>query len=302
MAPANGARMTRDKGRSLTRREFDAVIRRAAEIASSDPEGGEGALTEGELFRIAGEVGLSEQHVRRALSEVRSGASGGGPLDRIFGPSAVSAARVVEGSPEALADEIDDFLVASRLLQPVRRGVGILQYRPALDWASQLARAASFSSRKSYVASAKSVEVRLERVDDNRTLIDLVVDPGTRNDDVAGAVIVGAMGGIAAGGFTGVMITAVAPFALAVSAGVAVGAAVWGAIGYAFGVNHVKKVTEVRAEVEGVLDALELGDSLQPPPASWRRWVKRHFHGVARDLISNDDDYDERNYDKGRRR
>jgi hypothetical protein len=44
--------------------------------------------------------------------------------------------------------------------------------------------------------------------------------------------------------------------------------------------------------VEGVLDALETGMSLEPPPASWRRWVKRQFHGVARDLMSGDDEED----------
>lgn len=292
--------MTRD-GRSLTRREFDAVIRRAAELASSDSDGSEGALTEGELFRIAGEVGLSEQHVRRALADVRSGEEASGVLDRIFGPSAVRASRIVEGSPEALSDELDDFLVASRLLQPVRRGVGILQYRPAVDWASQLARAASFSSRKYYVASAKSVEVRLERVDDGRTLIELLVDPGTRSDDVAAAVIMGGMASGAAGGLAGVALAGTAPLLIAAGAGVLVGGSVWSAITWMTGRVHKKKVVEVRSEVEGVLDALELGDSLEPPPASWRRWVKRHFHGVARDLIGSTDDYDERDQHKRRR-
>jgi lipopolysaccharide biosynthesis regulator YciM len=64
------------EGRGLTRREFDAVIRRAAELSTSDPETAEGALTEAELFRIAGEVGLSRHHVHQALAEVRSGSGG----------------------------------------------------------------------------------------------------------------------------------------------------------------------------------------------------------------------------------
>ena len=65
--------MSDEVGRSLTREEFDAVIRRAAELAASDPDAGEGRLSEVELYRIAGEVGLSEGHVRTALAEVRSG-------------------------------------------------------------------------------------------------------------------------------------------------------------------------------------------------------------------------------------
>ena len=30
---------------------------------------------------------------------------------------------------------------------------------------------------------------------------------------------------------------------------------------------------EVQRELEGVLDRLELGEDLAPPPTSWRRWV-----------------------------
>jgi hypothetical protein len=284
--------MGEGEGRGLTRREFDAVIRRAAELASSEPEGVEGSLTEGELFRIGREVGLSEAHVRRALADVRSGADAGGVVDRVFGPSSVRAARVVEGAPKELAAKIDDFLVASHLLQPVRRGVAILQYRPAVDWASQLARAASFSSRKYYIASARSVEVRLERVDETQTLIEFLIDPGTRGGDIAGAVVGGGVGGGGLGALVWVGLAAVAPVGVAIGAGVVVGGGVWAGIGYAVGRYHKAKLGEVRAEVEGVLDALETGMSLEPPPASWRRWVKRQFHGVARDLMSGDDEED----------
>jgi hypothetical protein len=276
-------------GRSLTRREFDAVIRRAAELAGSDSDGPEGSVSEGELFRIAGEVGLSESHVRRALTEVRAGEVGGGRLDRLFGPAFVRASRVVPGEPEAIALEIDEFLVATQLLQRVRRGETILQYRPAVDWTSQLARAASFSSRKYYIASAKLVEVRLERVDSERTLVEFLVDPGTRKEDVALAVFGGAGAGAASGAVIGAVLASVAPLALGIGVGVLAGAGIWSGMAIGIGKAHRKKVTDVRTEVEGVLDALERGASLEPPPASWRRWVKRHFHGVARDLMGSDE-------------
>ena len=44
-------------------------------------------------------------------------------------------------------EKIDEFMVAGQLLQLVRKGVSILQYRPAVDWASQIARAASSTSK-----------------------------------------------------------------------------------------------------------------------------------------------------------
>lgn len=281
--------MDEGTGKSLSRRDFDAVIRRAAELSSSDP-GGTDELTEAELFRIAGEVGLSERHVRVALSEVRSGITAGGPLERFFGPAVVRASRVVSGSTEDLADQIDNFLVASQLLQSVRRGPAVLHYRPAVDWASQLARAASFSSRKYYVASAKSVEVHLEDMGEGRTLIEFIVEPGTRGEAFAGAGLGGGVVGVGVGIAAGASLMAVAPVVVAAGVGVALGGGIVSVVAYVVGANHKKKLREVRDEIEGILDRLETGESLEPPPASWRRWVKRNFHGVARDLMSSEND------------
>lgn len=112
-----------ESGRSITHKEFDEVIRRAAEVAASEPDAGEATLTELDLFRIA--------------------------------------------------------------------------------------QAATSTSRKYHVASAKRVEVRFEPVDDGHVLV----------------------------------------------------------------------------EMEGILDRLESEESLEPPPASWRRWVRKHFRGVAEDLL-----------------
>jgi hypothetical protein len=185
---------------------------------------------------------------------------------------------------------IDDFLVAGRLLQTVRRGSSVLQYRPAVDWASQIARAASSTSRKYYVASAKRVEVRLEEVDEGHTLVEIEVEPGTRDDYAAGGITGGIAGGGALGTGVGWAIAAAGPAALAVAAGVLVGSAFLGGLCWITGYFHKKRLLEVRAEVEGILDRLEAGETLEPPPPSWRRWVRRHFHGVARELLGEGDE------------
>ena len=46
-----------------------------------------------------------------------------------------------------------------------------------------------------------------------------------------------------------------------------------------------RRVADVESEVEGVLDGLEKEKGLEPPPPAWRRWVRRHFHGVAREMM-----------------
>ncbi|MFC1574946.1 hypothetical protein ACFL3Z_02585 [Gemmatimonadota bacterium] len=279
-----------DQSRSLTRKEFDEVIRRAAEIAASEPEGGDSALTEQEVFRIAGEVGLDRRHVQKALSQVRSSPpTPQGALSALYGPSFVVASRVVPETREDLVPVIDDFMVAGQLLQTVRRGRSVLQYRPAVDWASQIARAASSTSRKYYVASAKRVEVRLEPVDDIRTMVQIEVEPGTRDDYMAGGMIGGLGGGIGSGIGVGFAVAAAAPAALAIAAGVVVGTAILGGVSWGAGYYHKRRLLEVRAEVEGILDRLEAGEGLEPPPSSWRRWVRRHFHGVAKELLGEKD-------------
>lgn len=275
--------------RSLTRREFDEVIRRAAELAAREGEARE--LSEAELYRIAGEVGLPEHHVRRALMELRTGQvavlPSEKPLDRVFGPETVRAARVVPGTGADLRRILDEFLVAGQLLQPVRRGERVLQYQPAVDWASQIARAASSTSRRYYVASSKSVDVRLEdTAPDGSTLLEIEVDPGTRGDSLASALLGGVFGGGGAGVLTGIAVAGVAPLALAVAAGAVVAGGATAALTWAVGRSHRKKLSEVKAELEGILDRLEMGESLEPPPPSWRRWVKRQFHG-ARKLLDD---------------
>ena len=164
----------------------------------------------------------------------------------------------------------------------------VLLYRPAVDWASQIARAASSTSRKYYVASAKRVEVRLEQVEEGRSLVEIEVEPGTRDEYMAGG-IVGGLGGRGRGrGRGGLGHGRRRPrWLLGVAAGVAVGSAVFGGICWITGYYHKRRLLEVRAEIEGILDRLETGESLEPPPSSWRRWVRRHFHGVAKDLLGD---------------
>lgn len=274
--------------RRLTRREFEEVIRRAADLASAEPDPDEGSLNEAELFRIAGEVGLPARHVRRALAEVRSGAVEEGMLDAVWGSETVRASRVVPGTPEELAASLDDFMVASQLLQPLRRGPERLQYRPAVDWASQIARAASGTSGRYYVASAKRVEVRLEPVSDESVIVTLEVDAGTRNDYLVGGFLGGGAAGAGAG-FGVATLLGAAPALVAGGAAVLSGGAVAAGVAWLTGRSHRKKLWEVRSEMEGILDRLETGESLEPPPPSWRRWVRRHFHGVARDVLGDDE-------------
>jgi hypothetical protein len=277
-------------GRQLTRRQFDEVMRRASELAASEAEKGDGDLPEGEIYRIAREVGLGERYVRRALDEVHSEVRTGSLADRLVGPGAVRASRVVPGAVGDVSAAIDEFLVAGRLLQRVRRSPSFLQYRPAVDWISQLARAASGTSRKYFVASARSVEVRLEPVEGERTLVEFEVDPGIQGDYLAGTLIGGGMGGVGAGVGVAAAAASAVPEVAAVLAGGAVAVGVFSGVVGLVRRTYRRKFNDVRAEMEGVLDLLESGETPEPPPSSWRKWVEKHFHGARRLLDTGIDD------------
>ena len=75
------------------------------------------------------------------------------------------------------------------------------------------------------------------------------------------------------------------PLVVSVAAGGAVAAGVAALTGRA----SKKKHEEVLQELEGVLDSLERGDDLAPPPASWRRWVKRQAKRFRVDLLGEID-------------
>ena len=275
-----------DEGRSLTRVQFEEVLRRATELALNEPENEAARISETELLRIAGEVGLQESHVRRALAEMGTGDPPAPTWqDRWFGPAHVAASRVVPGTPEALLSTLDEFLVGGQLLQTVRRGRDFTTYKPAVDWLSRFAQAAASTSRRYYWASAREVEVRVYPVDPHRSLVELRVDPGIRNDALGGA-----FGGSAAG--AGVMVPVAvaltATGALPVVAAVVIATGLAGGIGalsFNWSRSHLqKRRTEVREELEGVLDRLEMEEGLEPPPASWRRWVQRQAKMFRVDL------------------
>ncbi len=267
--------MGEEKSRSLTRTEFEAVMKRASELAVSDPYDGQSTLDDAEVFRIASEVGLPHEHIRRALAEMRSGENPKGIVDRWFGAPQVRGSRVVEGSKGDLRNTLDEFLVAGNLLETVRQGTDLLLYRPAVDWISHVARAGASLSRRAHWAASKEIEIHLEEVDAKTTLIEIRVDP-----DIRGSYILGAWStGLVLGGGTAFGVAALAGWVLAVPLAGALALGGLSAVGTAavtariIGRYSRRAREQVRQELEGVLDRLEQGEDLAPPPASWRRWV-----------------------------
>lgn len=281
---------TRDGERRFTRRELEAVIRRAAELSAADAEAEE-HLSEDELLRIAAELGLSARHVRQALLELPDTQAEDSVLSRICGPGSVSVSRVVPSVPELALSRLDEYLATREFLRPLRRQPGRIWYAPADDVVSSIARAFSRPSGKFHLARARRTALAVQPLEPGWSLVRLELDLSDRRKGVAAAgTTVGALfavpTGIALGAAAGAAAGDLLGSAAAVAAGVLTGGSIL-ATGVAVGLGIARaslrrRLAAARMEVEGLLDRLEHDERLEPPPTPWRRRLRAK---IARDLL-----------------
>lgn len=142
--------------RSFSDKEVSIVLRRAAEIESSD--GGTGGVAESEILAIAGEAGIGREAVRRALEELAAGSGGTG--SSFFPPASRRTSRRVGGRLDREA--------LSALVQAIEQRLG----RPgtvteALDTVRWTARSSMTTTQVALSSSGGETHVDVhERVND----------------------------------------------------------------------------------------------------------------------------------------
>ena len=274
------------EGRSLTRSELKAVIRRAAELYAAEADEralAEERVTESELLRIAAELGLPATHVRQALFELPETEGlqpGGSLLDKLLGTAAVAADRAVPGEAAKVLSRLEDYLTTREYLQPLRSQPGRALYAPADDTISKVARAISRPASRHHIARANRIGVAVRPLEEGYSRVRIEADlSGHRKDASLHGSIFGGLVGLAAGGGLAVFaaplgaevmgtLGAVLGGTLAVGGGLASGVAGGFAIARA---TLRKRLDSARDEVEALLDRLQNGERLDPPPAPWRR-------------------------------
>jgi hypothetical protein len=269
---------------SITRKDLPAVVRRAAELAALEGDAEE-QLPEDEVVRIAAELGLSERHVRQALLEGPQEEGEPTFLDRQFGVTRIMATRAVPMSPEQARRALEDYLVTREYLQVVRRQSVGTSFEPADDVVSKVARGFS-RSKKHCLAAAQGVELVVRELEPGWSHVRLrAVYPDARKVHIggatAGALFLGAP--VAAG--AGVLVGALAngplidPVAVALGAATGISVLSGAAAGFWAIARHNFRSWRSRTvdEANGVLDRLEKGDELRPPPAPWLRKLQLKF-------------------------
>jgi len=276
--------------RAVTRHELELVIRRAVELATEQADAGDD-ISEDEVVRIAGEVGLAPQYVRQALFELPGlrGDQEATFAARFIGPCAVSAQRAVPGDAEAILNRLDQYLTTREYLQARRHQQGQLLLGPAEDPLSRVFRAMTRSNRRFQLARATRVGVVSEPLDATRARVRLDIDlEERRHDAFVGGGVGGTFFGILLGNGVGFGGAAVAVALGATGAVVVVTGAVLGVAGLAAGIwgglvlarrTFRRRLADAHVEADELLDRLESGERLEPPPSPLLRRLRDRFVG-----------------------
>lgn len=270
-------------GTSIARRDLERIIRRANELAEADRDE---RISEDELLAIADEVGLAPRHVRRALYELPRGSGEPGLFDRLYGSGTVTAIRTVEMDPEVLIRRLEEYLSTRELLQIVRRQKGVAAFVPADDTFSNVLRTLRRPRRRYHIARAKGVIVRARSLEEDATHVRVDVNVSherkraIRNGFLGGTIVSLPLG--AAAFFpVGAAVASVAGDPLGVAAGVVAGVSAYSlgmAGGFTIsGARFRRRIADARLELQGMLDRLQRGERLEPPPSPLLRRVRSRF-------------------------
>jgi hypothetical protein len=169
----------------LQRDVLDRIIRRAVELqfqaGEEGVDSGDG-LTEEEILRIGGEVGLDPVYLRRAMGEARAAAltpptpEEVSLLRRLYGPGVVTATRTVRGDPEHLAPRIHEWLRKRESLSSIRERTGHSMWEPNASWNAQMERAFRRRGHAYDLARFQSLEVILTPLESGWTAVTLRAD------------------------------------------------------------------------------------------------------------------------------
>jgi hypothetical protein len=218
-------------------------------------------MSEKELVDLGREVGISEEHVRRALAEERTRVdlpAESGTIDSWFGPSQVGAARVVRGSPAKLLAALDEWMQKQESMMSRRRMSDRLTWEPRRDFLGNLQRGFNFRGRTYDLVSASEISATVAPVDNERTLVRLIADlAGSRRRSKVGSGVV-AGGGVASGGGIVALATLFPEGSLLI--GGLVGS-VWAGLGMAIAASVARSqrrnTSRVHGALEQILDRLE---------------------------------------------
>lgn len=245
-------------GQLLSSQEFEAVIKRAAELQAraAEQHGSEG-MDPAELVRIGQELGLSTTHLQQAIAEVRGGgAAESGMLYKLFGPAQIRASRTVPSDAEDVREELERYLLDREYYTVLRRFHDRTIYEQASGVHAAVGRSMSQAFGRSRLLGFSKLEVAVQPLEDGFSYVTLGTDlSGQRAGSAAGAAFGGGGGGIAVATALGI---AVAPPAALL------GIPVFAGMTLIMRAAYSSNVRKAQLKLESLLDRIQ-HDELPPP-------------------------------------
>lgn len=247
-------------GQRLDRAAFERVVLRAAQLQAGDRDLDEG-LTEDDLVRLGGEVGIPAAYLRQALLEERTRASV--PEERglrswLTGPRRLVAERTVRGSAAEVRAALEHWMTAGELLTVKRRFPDVVAWEPQKGTMASLKRSFRVGGRDYVLAGAREITGQVGEVAPDRAHVRLVADLGNTQEAHLGGAAALTVAGAAAAGVLLVLgfaeLVAVLPAPAAALGGVAVARA------------RRRQLDRYQTALEQVLDGLEHGEIRPPGP------------------------------------
>jgi len=171
--------------------QLERIIARAAVLQNALGEGEQRRLSDDEIIGIGREVGLSAEHVRRALAEYRADALVPPEPDehpliaRWLGPGHARARRVISGDPVDLHRRFEHHMVARERMRSVRLRSTESVWEPDTSWTGKLGRALDFDGQGHEVAKLESVSIVTAPASSSEAMVTLTADVrGERNEQL----------------------------------------------------------------------------------------------------------------------
>lgn len=188
---------TRQPPPQLSTEETQQVLKRAAQLDKREETSasGEPSLDLAEVERIGIEAGLSREAIQRAFVELRSGGLRARPaletIDRLLGPPAVSAERLVPDPPEVARRQVEEALKAELLHPEERTGARTVWSSAPGLWAA-IQRGLNWQGQRQWRRGTVVSEVLPAPAGvEGKSVVRLEAIPGLRARYLAGAIAPG---------------------------------------------------------------------------------------------------------------
>jgi hypothetical protein len=246
--------MTDNSPVRIDRAALDRIIQRAAELQTAERDIGDN-LTSDEVMALGREVGIPGRYLQQALLEERTRLVTAGPsglAERLTGPAAVTAQRVVRGEQDPIEVQLIRWLEQNELFTVLRHQPGRITWEPVGGLQATIRRAtaaAGGARRPMMLARADTIDATIVGLEPGYCHVSLTANARKARAEALGGGAAFATAGVAGAGVL-VALGAFLPLAL-LPAPVAFG------LGYVMLRRYPPVMSRVHLGLERALDQLE---------------------------------------------